>query len=162
MTSQSCEPVLLSLPQLSNYFPAGGVGPGPLSETLNSSFSVISFFPGCLHPSSSPLYVPTSEWFSVLLRSCWLMQRLAPSLMSDSSGAFHHYPLASQPSHALLGHAPPPPTSSIQSDERGLQRSLQFNAKTSPHQKGDICLYVCSLENCQMCASITSYCFPCC
>lgn len=37
MTSQSCEPVLLSLPQLSNYSPAGGVGPEPAEDALRSS-----------------------------------------------------------------------------------------------------------------------------
>lgn len=53
------------------------------------------------------------------------MQRLAPSVTSDSCGAFSHYPLASQPSHTVLGHPHPPPTS-MHSDEGGLQCSLQL------------------------------------
>ena len=70
MTSQSCEPVLLSLPQLSNYSPAGGVCPEPLEETLYSSFSIISFsyrlHPGSTTSSSSssspPSFPPSLPW----------------------------------------------------------------------------------------------------
>lgn len=99
MTSQSCESVLLSLPQLSSYSPAGWICPEPLVETLCSSFFHHFFFlpPPPLnlllrphpHPPFSDFpYEALSSQLLLRFFSVISVEQLALSVTYDSSQPF--------------------------------------------------------------------------
>lgn len=123
------------------------------------------FFPGCLNPSSSSTS-PLSTFLHLSGPLCSLVLLLVDAAFSSVSYVWQlrgFLPLPSGlPAFTRLVRSCLPHPTSIQSDRGGLHCSLQFNAKISLHWKGDICPYMCSLENCQTWANITSCCFPCC